>query len=689
MRSARRLVRADALDPSRPDTPARLAHVLAVLLSGAGFVLAFPLPDLGFVAWVALVPLFLAVHRRTPRTAFWLGYIWGIVAYGGVLWWIATFGVGVWALTAALSAVFPALTMLGGAWIERDHDGPFVFLWIALLWTAVEFLRSQGALGFPWALLGASQHRALPVIQIASIGGVYAISLLVALVNTTLYVILTRRVVAVAVAGTAVALAGTLLYGMSVLRHPVPATFTAAVVQPNAGVGERARSDRAQPTLADLRRLTHDAAARGATLIVWPETASPTDILGNPATLAAIRSWVQRDRLSLLATSLEQGRTNSAFAFAPSGALVGRYDKIRLVPFAEFGERPGRAAPVLRTPEARIGIAICFESIFPGVGRRSARAGATLLAVVTNDAWFGGHTAPAQHAALAPFRAVEEGRYLLRAANEGISAIIDPRGRILGELALGIRGILTARVASLSGLTPYARYGDVVAWAAVLVTAVLLSPRAVAFIAEEAGTAAFSRLLTASAAPLLALAGTEWLRGPERVAVGPVTFPVSILALLIVVALLSLGHPARTLGFQAPGFLPAAVSGLLMVGLLTWVAQHAFATHGATPGLLFPTGGRWGGAVLRAFGVGLALEWWLRGLVFAAAASWRDWKLAVLWSALLGTVAASPRGAEAMVWGLCAGLIFGAIRARWAQVPALAVAHGAGLLLLGFLFSPW
>jgi hypothetical protein len=87
--------------------------------------------------------------------------------------------------------------------------------------------------------------------------------------------------------------------------------------------------------------------------------------------------------------------------------------------------------------------------------------------------------------------------------------------------------------------------------------------------------------------------------------------------------------------------------------------------------------------------VGAGLEWWLRGLVFDAAVAWRGWRMAVPWSALLGTVAAAPRGAEAMVWGLCAGGAFGLIRARWAQVPALALAHGVGNVLLGFLISPW
>ena len=664
-----------------------------MLLSAAGFILAFPLPDLGFIAWVALVPLFLVAHQGPPRAAFWLGYLWGAAAYGGVLWWMTSFGLVVWALAAALAALAPAAAMLAIAWVERDREGPFIVLWVPLVWTAVEFLRSQGVVGFPWALLGATQHRAAPVIQVASLGGVYAVSFLVALVNAALYVILTRRAVLLPAAGAGVALAAALVYGLNVLRHPVPATFTAAVVQPGFPVRAQLDPGLARRRFEDLGQLTQKAAARGAALVVWPETASPVDLL-DPPSAAEIRSWVRQDHVSLIASSLEGGRTNSAFAFAPTGAFLGRYDKVRLVPFAEYGERPGRARTVLRTPVAAIGIAICYESIFPDIARRYARGGATMLAVLTNDAWFGGRAAPAQHAALAPFRAVEERRYLLRAANEGISAIIDPRGRTVAGLRLGTRGILTARVAPLSGLTPYARYGDVFGWAAVLATAALLLPRSLGFLAEEAGAGAFPRLLAQSGLPFLGLAGAEWLRGPAPAGAAPVVLPASILALLAVTAVLSIGRPARDLGFRLRGFLPAAAVGLAAVAALTLIARHAFAAHGPAPPLLTPVfqgphGIRWAAAGVRALAVGLAFEWWLRGLVFASAAAWRGRVAAVLWPAFLGMAAASLRGPEAMAWGLYGGVIFGAIRARWAQIPALAVTHGAGTILLGFLFSPW
>jgi len=660
-----------------------------VLASGAAYVLAFPAPDLGVLAWVTLVPLLLAARHRSPRRAFRLGFLWGIIAYGGVLWWLTTFGLAVWALTAMLVAVAPALAVLAINWVERDHGGPWIPVWIALVWTAMEFLRSQGPLGFPWALLGATQHRALPVIQIAAVTGIYGVTCLVALVNGVLYALITQRGRLLPVCATALLLVSILLSGATALRGPVRTTFTAAAVQPNFSTRPQVGSATPARDFVDLQRFTAEAAGRGAVLVVWPETASPVDLLGARGVLGTIGSLAQRHHVSVIATSLEGGHTNSAFAIAPSGSLVGRYDKVRLVPFAEQGEQPGLATTLLPAPQARIGVAICFESIFPGLARQSVRQGAELLAILTNDAWFDGGTAPAQHAAFAPFRAIEEGRYLIRAANQGVSAIFDPHGRLLGQLSLGERGVVTARVAPLDGLTVYARVGDTFGWTATLAAASLILPRALAFVGEEAATPAFARLLTDSALPLLVLTAAAQLSGPGGAAIGPVAVPVALVALLAVIVLLSAGRSRGELGLRLGGFVPAAALGLGFIAVLTMVARHAFGTHGASFDLAPPRGGWWVGTAVQVAVVGLALEWWLRGLVFADAVAWRGWRLAVAWSALLGTVAVASRGAEAMAWALCGGAALGLIRARWAQVPALAVVHGAGNVLLGFLISSW
>ncbi len=646
------------------------------------------------------MPLFLAAHGRPPREAFWLGYAWGAIALGGVLWWLATFGLAIWTLAVILVGVFPALAVAGAAALRQGREGPAAPLVAAMVWTAVEFCRSRGPLGFPWALLGESQHRALVVAQVASVAGVYGVGFLVVLVNATLaHLIRFRRASLPSCAVAAACMAAATAWGHAALAAPAgprlaggapTRAFIAAVVQPDYAARVTWDPGRASRDLVTLGRLTHEAASRGAALVVWPETASPTDIAGDPATRRLLSAWARDGRIALIASSLEGGRTNSAFSFAPDGLLVGRYDKMRLVPFAEFGERAGHGPAVLPTPRAALGMAICFESTFPEIARQAVAHGASLLAVVTNDAWFDGRVAPLQHAAIAPFRAIEQGRYLLRAANSGPSEIIDPRGRVIATLPLGARGVLTAPVVPLDGRTPYGRLGDVFGWGAVLLSGVLLLPPARDWGTAQARAPAFRRLVVVSTLPLAAAAAAAALRaaGVPDPAIGGAPLPLPALAVLAAAALLTRDR-AREIGRGTAGFLPAALGGLAAVAAFAAVAARAFAAHGLPPALVPPPGGWALGTAVQIVIVGLAQEWWLRGLVFAAAAGWKGGAAALVWSALLGMAAASVRGPETMVWALFSGAVFGLIRLRWTQVPALALAHGAGRVLLGFLLSSW
>lgn len=667
-----------------------MLRLLAVALSAAAFIAAFPPVDRGGLAWIALVPLFAVTDRLPPRTVFWLGYAWGAAAIGGELWWITTFGPPVWLLSAVLLGLFPAVALGAAAWLRRGRDGPLDAVMLAVLWTAVEFLRGLGPLGFPWALVGESQHRALAVAQIASVAGIYGVSFLVVLVNATLAACLTRSRpwIPLAVAGLAVAAA--LVWGTAALHEPVipqggGGAFIAALVQPDYAVRLTWNPERAAHDLEMLGRLTHEAAARGASLVVWPETASPTDVPDDPATLRMIGAWVRRDRITLIASSLEGGQTNSAFSFAPDGLLTARYDKRRLVPFAEFGEQAGRGAGVLPTLHGRVGVTICFESTFPELSRESVQEGAELLAVLTNDAWFDGRMAPAQHAAIAPFRAIEEGRFLLRAANNGESLIIDPHGRVLASLPLGARGVLSAPVAPHRGLTPFARYGYLFGWAMVGAALIAFAPHAASF----AWTPSFRHLLAVSLLPLAGAWAASGVNFGHR-SWDAALFP-PVLAVLAATALLTLRSRGLDVALRLRGgvFIRALAAALAVVGGAAAMAFRGFSAHGTMPVLLPPPGGWVLGTAVQIAVVGLALEWWLRGLVFASAVAWMGWPVAVVWAATLGAAAAVPRGAEAVVWSLFSGLAFGLIRARWPQVPAFAIAHGAGNVLLGFMLSPW
>jgi apolipoprotein N-acyltransferase len=693
---------------------------LAAAVSAAAFILAFPPYDLGWLAWGALVPLLAAVWRRPAPETFWTGYAWGLLAFGGVLWWLVGFGVFVWAFASALLAFGPAAALGAAAWAGRGSPRATI-LWLPVTWTAVEFLRAQGTTGFPWALLGESQHAALAVSQIASIGGVYAVSLLVAAVNAVGFLLLVRSAGRAPAALAAAALAGTVFYGNMALAAPVRANLPVGVVQSDYRVRVTADPAQASRDLATLDVLTHDAAlprprgtpgrpattdprppagpapsagVRTAALVVWPETASPADIANDPRMRALIGGWARRDHTTLIATDLEGNVTNSVFAVAPDGVVIGRYDKHRLVPFAEAGERPGRGPAVLPTPAGDLGMMICFESTFPQHARDAVRAGAALLAVVTNDAWFGGRSAPLQHTAIAPLRAIEERRFLIRAANAGPSEIIDPYGRITARLPLGPRAVLHGLVGLRTDLTWYARTGDLVAWAAVAASAIAVTRRIAPLIAEDGRGPAFARLAWVSALPLAAVlaVGAAVRHLPAAGAWPPVMAGVPVppapLAALAAAALLSLRRSPRDVGFGR-GFFPATATALGVTAVLAGVALRGFTAHGGTMPVTAPPGGWWRGGAADVLIVGFGLEWWLRGVVYRAAADWRGPAWAVGWSAVLGAMAEAPRGAEAVVWGLAAGLAFGIIRMRWAQVPALALAHGAGEAVFGFLFGPW
>jgi hypothetical protein len=224
---------------------------------------------------------------------------------------------------------------------------------------------------------------------------------------------------------------------------------------------------------------------------------------------------------------------------------------------------------------------------------------------------------------------------------------------------------------------------------------VVLVPAAVRLTVGEGRGPAFGRLLIASGVPLVllflvgpavhALAGRPAGWSP---ALGGVPIPLPPLAVLFAAAVLSVRRPASVIGF-GHGFLPAAAVSLAIVAAIVGITLRAYTAHGGATPIEAPPGGWWAGTAVAILCAGLGLEWWLRGVVFTAAVEWRGASWAVGWSAAVGAIAGSIRGPEAQLWGLVAGAAFGAVRTRWPQVPALALAHGIGSAVLGFLFAPW
>lgn len=476
------------------------------LLSAGLLSLAYPTADLWPLAFAALVPLLAATEgTRALRafeagtacgTAFALVHLWGLTVamadFGGIA---RPLTVLLLLPLAAYVGTYVGAFAAGWAWSARlPPVGRLLFA--AALWAALEYARTHLLTGFPWGFLAYTQYRNIPLIQVAAWTGMYGVSFLVALVNAALGLLILHRRAPATVARLLLVTLGAfgVALGLSRLGHPEPngLLLRLAIVQGNIPQNIKWRPAWRLRTIGTYGRLTMEAAQVGPTLIVWPETALPFVITGDPQ----IQEWLgqlARDAGTFLlvgSPDLAAGRpgryTNSAFVISPEGRIAGRYDKIHLVPFGEYvpfpplrflADRlaqgaigdfvPGAEPTVLAAPNFRFGVTISYEVYFPQEVRQFILRGAEFLVNITNDAWYGRTAAAYQHLAMAVFRAVENQTYLVRAANTGVSAIIAPDGRILDRSAIFTEAVLTGEIRLRPRqmfYTPYTVYGDVFAW---------------------------------------------------------------------------------------------------------------------------------------------------------------------------------------------------------------------------------
>jgi apolipoprotein N-acyltransferase len=490
----------------------RKCAVAAAIASGGLLVLSFPKFGIGALAWVALVPLLYAILRLGGRWAGRLSYVSGVVASVGLLYWTALvvvqygglsgpLGVALMVLLCLVLALYYGLFgALVGLWLRAL--GPQAILLAAFAWVAVEWLRVEGPLAFPWCLLGYSQADALVIAQVASVTGVYGLSFLVVAAGSVVaYVLIEQRPRRrfAAIAGLALVALVVGLFGRHCLATPLPESGRLRVGLAQAAVPQDEKWDErlAARNLSWHVALTRQAAARGAELVVWPESAVPYYFDSSPDVASDLRQLAAETRAWLLFGNddFEGGPADArvfvgAKLLAPDGQVALRYHKMQLVPFGEYVpfERllgalgvkklveqvgtftPGETPVVGQCAGHGVSVTICYEAIFPSLVRRFAASGAELLANVTNDAWYGRTSAPYQHFAMARLRAVENGRSFVRAANTGVSALIDPRGRVLARTLLFERTVLVGDVPLVQRQTFYARHGDVFAWVCVAAT---------------------------------------------------------------------------------------------------------------------------------------------------------------------------------------------------------------------------
>jgi apolipoprotein N-acyltransferase len=492
----------------------------AILLSGAAgllLTLSFPIYSLGPAAWGALVPIFVVVQSSQPTTCFKLGWFTGLVHGSTLLYWIVfvvnhygnlpfVASIAVCFLLVAYLALYPGLFCAGLSWL-RTRGLPWLLV-APFLWVALELGRGWLFGGFPWENLGYSQYRFLFLIQIADLTGVAGISFLLVVVNALVFqgfVNLTQRgkipsaILPVTLA--AAILLGQYGYGrwrLSTLETSSPPSITVSLIQGNIPQEMKWEPAFQQATLERYLQLTRRAVERDhPQLVIWPETATPFYFLGEGELSRVLILEVRSLQTPLLFGSPAVRRQgdrlrfyNRAYLLDERGRVGGYYDKRHLVPFGEYvplqgvlffvhrlveatgdfaaGDRP----VVINLAAARSGILICYEAIFPELSRDLVRHGANLLVNITNDAWFGRTSAPYQHLSMAVLRTVELRVPMARAANTGVSALIDPSGRILQETGLFEEASLTGSLTLGSGRTFYCRHGEWLALGCLLVSGI-------------------------------------------------------------------------------------------------------------------------------------------------------------------------------------------------------------------------
>jgi len=485
-----------------------LRDFLLVPLSAYLLSLPFTNGILWVFAWFAFVPLFFVLKDKSAGKAFFFSYLTGIIFWFCTVYWLNNVTlVGLILLVLYLGLYFGIFGLV----ISRPHfrllPAAYYLLFVPSIWVVLEYIRSFLLTGFPWALLGYSQYKNLPAIQISDVTGVWGVSFLVMMFNALIYKcrvesvkckVKDKRLLCRAYLLPCFLLVISFGYGFYKLNltngfRPL-SELKISVIQAN--IPQELKWDpKAKHYIMDkFTRLTEAALKDGPDLVIWPEAASPCYLGEEGWCLNKISDLSYRNHTPLLfGTVSTQGSIyyNSALFLDGASGRHKLYHKIHLVPFGEYvplreiftfldtvvpiGDfSPGKEyvvfdilKPTEKTPD-KFSVLICFEDVFPGLARNFVKKGAQFLVNITNDAWFGRTSSPYQHLSASVFRAVENRVSLVRAANTGISAFISPQGRITGILSddkgrnIFVEGLLTGQlVVSSRGKAFYTRFGDI------------------------------------------------------------------------------------------------------------------------------------------------------------------------------------------------------------------------------------
>lgn len=489
--------------------------IALAVVSGLLLTASFPPSPLDWMVWFALVPLLRSFHDESPSHAFLLGLIAGLFHYLTLIYWIVptlqnygylNFFLSAFALVllCLYLSLYPALFSYLLCHMKGSRFPVFT---MATLWVGLELIRAYFLTGFPWCLLGHTQFKHLMLIQIADLAGVYGISFLIILSNGLIYRLIfhrgppERRELTWEVTGLLLLAAFSLIYGHYRLagdrtEGEGEKFLKVAIIQGNIDQSVKWNPSYQEKTVDTYLRLTRSTSPSEPELVVWPETSLPFFFQESMEFSPRLFDLSKEIGAELIFGSPAYKRIgtgiryyNRVYSLTRNGELAGYYDKVHLVPFGEYvpfrwlfpffrhllhaagNFASGEKIEPLRLPHHFAGVLICFEVIFPELARTQARKGAEILVNLTNDAWFGRTSAPYQHLSMAVFRAVENGRPMVRAANTGFSAFIGPQGQIISRSQLFKEEVLVQHVRLVhSSVRFYTRYGDLFAFALLVIS---------------------------------------------------------------------------------------------------------------------------------------------------------------------------------------------------------------------------
>ncbi|HIF95270.1 MAG: apolipoprotein N-acyltransferase [Myxococcales bacterium] len=526
-----------ATEPFAPET-----HVRALVLYAVLTLLSFPqeLPgdivfDLGlWAAWFGPAALIVGISGQRPGRAMRLAFFASLASHVMLFYWFYVVTVEYGHMPAALGFLAPLVPALYVsvftalfAWLfARVATGyRFEIVVGAIAWVAVDWARGHFLGGFPWATLGYALHLDWPLLGWTRWGGVYALSFFAAVVGISLaraWQDRTRSTLRnLALTLGAIGIAHGVGFWISNTSPGSAVTIRIAAIQGNIDQGQKWDQAHRDQIFDSYLNLSRQATGLGAQWIVWPETALPGFLEAEPEYLSGISELARDENVTFIVggTGVDFDPVarrvsdfyDSAFVIDSAGRIGHRYDKTHLVPFGEFvplrdlfgrffkslarglsntditpgGEPRALAIEVpgsgTEMDGLMVGVPICYELIFPDLVRRFADRGAGVLLAITNDAWYGRTGAPHQFLAMTALRSAETGRWTVRAANTGISAVIDAQGRIRESTRLFEEALIVADVPVTIDAPPtlYSRVGDVFAGFCVAVTMVLLGCRVI------------------------------------------------------------------------------------------------------------------------------------------------------------------------------------------------------------------